>query len=287
MNAPERGKAFRVGIGRGRRRASGLPNRARCPGRAHRKPAPAVPGTAGSAPFPSGQGSGLRQQPVRQQPARIGIAVRCAEGSRGACSALPRSGLEADQVGLAGPRGVAVLPHGALPCGPAMAHCPVAADVAGRPSPRPRILGCRRRELPGLTQASPDRARGAGRSHPGTGLRPLPCWKAVRKPRLRRREGNRLVSLAVMIAVACDAEGQRESAGLHMGPSGIFRLRRAASGCVGPPPCGAPRSAPRRCASAAPAARAAAAAAPWSCPWRRSIAWRCPPPAAPSRCRRP
>jgi transposase-like protein len=36
---------------------------------------------------------------------------------------------------------------------------------------------------------------------------------------LRQREGGRIVSVAAMIAVACDAEGRREIVGLHIGPS--------------------------------------------------------------------
>jgi transposase-like protein len=36
---------------------------------------------------------------------------------------------------------------------------------------------------------------------------------------LRQREGGRIVSVAAIIAVACDAEGQREIVGLHIGPS--------------------------------------------------------------------
>jgi transposase-like protein len=36
---------------------------------------------------------------------------------------------------------------------------------------------------------------------------------------LRQREGGRIVSVAAIIAVACDAEGRREIVGLHIGPS--------------------------------------------------------------------
>ena len=36
---------------------------------------------------------------------------------------------------------------------------------------------------------------------------------------LRQREGGRIVSVAAIIAVACDAEGRREIIGLHIGPS--------------------------------------------------------------------
>jgi hypothetical protein len=36
---------------------------------------------------------------------------------------------------------------------------------------------------------------------------------------LRQREGGRIVSVAAIIAVACDAEGRREIVGLHVGPS--------------------------------------------------------------------
>ena len=36
---------------------------------------------------------------------------------------------------------------------------------------------------------------------------------------LRQREGGRIVSVAAIIAVACDAEGRREIAGLHTAPS--------------------------------------------------------------------
>src|SRR5918998_1795608 len=36
---------------------------------------------------------------------------------------------------------------------------------------------------------------------------------------LRQREGGRIVSVAAIIAVACDAEGRREVVGLHIGPS--------------------------------------------------------------------
>ena len=36
---------------------------------------------------------------------------------------------------------------------------------------------------------------------------------------LRQREGGRIVSVAAIIAVACDAEGHREIVGLHIGPS--------------------------------------------------------------------
>jgi transposase-like protein len=36
---------------------------------------------------------------------------------------------------------------------------------------------------------------------------------------LRQREGGRIVSVAAMIAVACDAEGRRQIVGLHIGPS--------------------------------------------------------------------
>jgi putative transposase len=36
---------------------------------------------------------------------------------------------------------------------------------------------------------------------------------------LRQREGGRIVSVAVIIAVACDAEGRRVIVGLHIGPS--------------------------------------------------------------------
>ncbi len=36
---------------------------------------------------------------------------------------------------------------------------------------------------------------------------------------LRRREGGRIVSVAAIIAVACDAAGRREIVGLHIGPS--------------------------------------------------------------------
>src|SRR3712207_41657 len=36
---------------------------------------------------------------------------------------------------------------------------------------------------------------------------------------LRQREGGRIVSMAAIIAVACDAEGRREIVGLHIGPS--------------------------------------------------------------------
>src|ERR1041384_3261741 len=36
---------------------------------------------------------------------------------------------------------------------------------------------------------------------------------------LRPREGGRIVSVAAIIAVACDAEGRREIVGLHIGPS--------------------------------------------------------------------
>ena len=35
----------------------------------------------------------------------------------------------------------------------------------------------------------------------------------------RQREGGRIVSVAAIIAVACDAEGRREIVGLHIGPS--------------------------------------------------------------------
>jgi transposase-like protein len=43
---------------------------------------------------------------------------------------------------------------------------------------------------------------------------------------LRQREGGRIVSVAAIIAVACDAEGRREIVGLHIGPSegSIIRL---------------------------------------------------------------
>ena len=34
-----------------------------------------------------------------------------------------------------------------------------------------------------------------------------------------KREGGRIVSVAAIIAVACDAEGRREIVGLHIGPS--------------------------------------------------------------------
>jgi hypothetical protein len=37
---------------------------------------------------------------------------------------------------------------------------------------------------------------------------------------LRQREGGRIVSVAAIIAVGCDAEGHREIVGLHIGPSG-------------------------------------------------------------------
>jgi transposase-like protein len=36
---------------------------------------------------------------------------------------------------------------------------------------------------------------------------------------LRQREGGRIVSVAAIIAVACDAEGRRQIVGLHIGPS--------------------------------------------------------------------
>jgi putative transposase len=36
---------------------------------------------------------------------------------------------------------------------------------------------------------------------------------------LRQREGGRIMSVAAIIAVACDAEGRREIIGLHIGPS--------------------------------------------------------------------
>ena len=36
---------------------------------------------------------------------------------------------------------------------------------------------------------------------------------------LRQREGGRIVSVAAILAVACDAEGRREIVGLHIGPS--------------------------------------------------------------------
>jgi putative transposase len=36
---------------------------------------------------------------------------------------------------------------------------------------------------------------------------------------LRQREGGRVVSVAAIIAVACDAEGRRQIVGLHIGPS--------------------------------------------------------------------
>jgi transposase-like protein len=36
---------------------------------------------------------------------------------------------------------------------------------------------------------------------------------------LRQREGGRIVSIAAIIAVACDAEGRREIVSLHIGPS--------------------------------------------------------------------
>ena len=35
----------------------------------------------------------------------------------------------------------------------------------------------------------------------------------------RQREGGRIVLVAAITAVACDAEGRRESVGLHIGPS--------------------------------------------------------------------
>ena len=35
---------------------------------------------------------------------------------------------------------------------------------------------------------------------------------------LRQREGGRIVSVAAIIAVACDVEGHREIVGLHIGP---------------------------------------------------------------------
>src|SRR6195952_612352 len=38
-------------------------------------------------------------------------------------------------------------------------------------------------------------------------------------PSRRQREGGRIVSVAAIIAVACDAEGHREIVGLHIGPS--------------------------------------------------------------------
>jgi putative transposase len=42
---------------------------------------------------------------------------------------------------------------------------------------------------------------------------------AGRPTYLRQREGGRIVSVAAIIAVACDAEGRREIVGLHIGPS--------------------------------------------------------------------
>jgi putative transposase len=57
---------------------------------------------------------------------------------------------------------------------------------------------------------------------------------------LRQREGGRIVSVAAIIAVACDAEGRREIVGLHIGPSGAETfwsafLKRALSSCWGMP----------------------------------------------------
>jgi transposase-like protein len=36
---------------------------------------------------------------------------------------------------------------------------------------------------------------------------------------LRQRDGERVVSVPVIVAVACDAEGRRQIVGLHIGPS--------------------------------------------------------------------
>ena len=40
---------------------------------------------------------------------------------------------------------------------------------------------------------------------------------------LRQREGGRIVSVAAIIAVACNAEGRRQIVGLHIGPSEAVR----------------------------------------------------------------
>jgi hypothetical protein len=47
------------------------------------------------------------------------------------------------------------------------------------------------------------------------------------EPSFRQREGGRIVSVAAIIAVACDAEGWGEIVGLHIGPSEAETFRAA------------------------------------------------------------
>lgn len=46
-------------------------------------------------------------------------------------------------------------------------------------------------------------------------------WLDTTYLRERQRVGGRIVTVAAINAVACDAEGRRESVGLHIGPSEI------------------------------------------------------------------
>ena len=44
-------------------------------------------------------------------------------------------------------------------------------------------------------------------------------WLDATYLRQRHRDGGRIVSVAAIIAVACNAEGRRQIIGLHIGPS--------------------------------------------------------------------
>src|SRR5690349_5596243 len=99
---------------------------------------------------------------------------------------------------------------------------------------------------------------------------------------LRQREGGRIVTVAAIIAVACDAEGRREIIGLHIGPS-------EADGVDGPLPastcqsggCRAHHEEAIRYGDCHHRRRSRQARS--SGPWHRSERQGCRAPAAPAR----